>query len=284
MGRLGGAPYLAATLALFTGMDAIAKVLSPEYGLAQVMWARFFFFLLPIMFWVRPTGWLDVLRTPRPLFQIGRALMPIGIGTGMVLGVRQLPLGETTAILYISPLITVVLAAAVLREKINPAILVALALGFIGMLVVIRPGSEVFGPAVMFPMASAGFLAVYHVSTRALRGANPMTTLTYTALVGTVVTTVFLPFQWTPPTPQAWALLIGSGVIHALGQASLIRAFKLSEASTLAPFNYVQIPMAVVVGMIVFSDLPDGIGLIGMAMIAGAGLVVWFAGRRAVAA
>ena len=284
MGRMAGAPYLALTLALFTGMDAIAKVLTVDYSVAQVMWARFFFFLLPIMVWIKPTRWLTVLRTDRPVLQIGRALMPIGIGTGMVLGVRQMPLGETTAILYIAPLIIVVLSATILREKINGAILGALALGFVGMLVVIRPGSAIFGPAVVFPMAAAGFLAVYHVSTRVLRGADPVTTLTYTALVGVVVTSVLVPFQWTAPTAQAWVLLIGSGVVHAIGQAALIRAFTLSPASTLAPFNYVQIPMAVGLGVIAFGDLPDAIGIGGMTMIAGAGLLVWLAGRRPAAA
>ena len=279
-GSLAGAPYLAFTLVLFTGMDAIAKELTPDYSAAQVMWARFSFFLLAVMAWIKPSRWVAVLRTDRLLLQIGRGLMPVGIGTGMVLGVRAMPLGETTAILYVAPLIIVVLSAIFLRERISGAVLAALVLGFAGMLVVIRPGSAVLGPAVVFPLAAAVFVAIYHVSTRVLRDADPVTTLVYTALVGLVATSVALPGQWTAPTAKAWVLLIASGVLHAIGQASLIKAFTLSQASTLAPINYVQIPIAVVFGLVLFGDLPDAIGVIGMAMIAGAGVLVWWANRR----
>lgn len=270
-----GAPLLLGALAALSVLDAIAKELIADYSISQVLWARYVFFVVALMVISKPRRWLSALKTQHPRLQIVRSLMPIGVGGGLVLGLRELPLAETTAILYVAPLVVVVVSVAWLREQVTTAIVGGLILGFVGMLVVTRPGAAVFGWPVAYPLAAAGFLAGYHIMTRMVRGDSLATSVAYTALTGTVVTSTVVAFHWVTPTWQAWALFAVSGGLHALGQLMMIRAFTLSEASALAPFNYAQIPMAAALGLIVFGDLPDAVTIGGMVMIAGAGLWVW---------
>ncbi len=278
---LAGALLLIGAVVAFTGIDALAKVLSEGYSAVQVLWARYVFFILPLFFFVRPGRWATILRTDRPWLQVGRALLPAAASLAIILGLVSLPLADATAILFAAPLILTVLSIPLLGERIGPVRWLAVGCGFIGVLIVARPGSGIFGWAALWPLVGAVFLALFHIATRMLAAsADAMTTLGYTAVVGMVVTTLAVPFFWTPPTTAAWGLFVASGLLFGLGHYLVIKAFEYAEASALAPYNYTQIIVAAVLGVLVFGDVPDGIALFGMVVIVGAGLFVFVRERR----
>ena len=137
------------------------------------------------------------------------------------------------------------------------------------------------GLAALFPLSAALVFAFYQISTRMLgRNTDPSQTVLYTALVGTILSSLAVPFFWHPPTAAQWGLLIASGVFHGLGHIMLIRAFATAQASVLAPFNYAQIVTATALGLILFQELPGLATLAGIAVIVGAGLYVFHREQR----
>ncbi len=278
---LAGALFLIGAVAAFTSIDALAKLLSDGYSAVQVLWARYMFFTLPLFLVIRPARWIAALRADRPGLQIGRAMLPVLGSLPIIIGLAHLPLADTTAILFAAPLMVVVLSVPLLGERVGPVRSLTVVFGFVGVVIVARPGSGLFGWAALWPLIGAVFLALFQIATRMLAGtADALTTLMYTALVGTVVTTVAVPFFWTPPTAEAWGLFIASGLLFGLGQVLIIRAFEHAEVSALAPFNYAQIIVATVLGILVFGDFPDAVALFGMFVIVSAGLFVFFRQRR----
>jgi drug/metabolite transporter (DMT)-like permease len=208
--------------------------------------------------------------------QFFRSCMLIGSTFLFFTAIKVVPIAQAASISFTAPLIVVMLAGPMLGERIPLSRVVAVIVGFVGVLVVIRPGSEVFQWASLLIVASAGCFAVYQILTRRVAGFDaPATSAIYSVLVGTLLMTLIVPFGWT--TPGSWidVLLLGSlGVTGGLGHYCVARSLTYAPANLLSPFQYWQMVGAVVVGYLLFAEVPDAFTWVGTALIVAAGLYI----------
>lgn len=231
-------------------------------------------------------GWRDhrALRPAHPRFQMLRGALLLATSVFSFWGVQYMPVPEFTAIQMLTPVLVTLLAAWLLKERVRPARWVLVGLAFAGALVVIRPGSGLFGWAVVFPLGCAVTYASFQVLTSRLSSLeDPLTTHFWTGLVGTAIllpvllaSGVDVGAALAAATPLQWVVLVGLGLFGTGGHLLLILAFQLAPASTLMPFVYTQIASATLVGWWIFGHLPDAWGWLGMAIIALSGATsVW---------
>ncbi|HWV17972.1 MAG TPA: DMT family transporter [Rhodocyclaceae bacterium] len=265
---------------LFASMDATAKWLSLKYPVPMLVWARYLVHCLLMLIFLLPSHGRRLWYSPRPGLQIVRALMLLGV-TGFVMAAfRLLPLTVATAIIFLAPLMVGLLAGPLLKEKVGPIQAAALALGLLGVVLIARPGGEVPLLGVIFAGIGALCYTAYQLMTRMLAPyESSVTMLFYTALIGTVVTTLLLPWIWTEIHPGGLDLFLicTLGVLGGSGHYLLIRAFRIAPATALAPFLYAQMAWAGLLDLIVFQHVPDGPTWAGIALIvaAGLGVVLW---------
>lgn len=266
----------------FAGMDAVSKTLTMEYSVAQILWVRFGFFAAFATFlaWRHGGGILPQFRTNRPVFQTARALLLVAEIGCFILGFRYLQLAESHSIGAVFPLVITALSAIWLGEQVGVRRWTAVGIGFIGMLVILRPGLAVFEVAALLPLAGAIMFAVYQVMTKLLSRTDGMVTiLLYTGWVGFLAMSLFGPFDWTWPDAKGWALLVLAGLLGSIGHATVIKALEIAPASVLQPFNYTLLVWATGIGFVVFGDLPDLWTVIGATIIVASGLYVWWRER-----
>ena len=217
-----------------------------------------------------PRGWLSLLRCERLLLQVGRGLLPLLASVTVLLGLRLMSLADATAISFAAPLFVVILSVPLLRERVGASAWVGVGVGFLGVLIVARPGAGSIAWAALLPLATAFLFGLYQVLTRlASRGDPAAPTLTWTILTGFLLTTPLSRVGW----PACFVLIL-SGLLFGTGQLLLIRAFVAAPAAILTPFSYTQIVAAVLFGMLVLGELPDPWTLAGIALIVLAGLYV----------
>lgn len=255
---------------LFAVIDSTAKFLVQSgYPVLQTVWGRYFFHFLVMILAFPVTGWKSHVRSARPLLQTVRVLI-LFCGTVMfVAALGQLPLAEAYTISYVSPLIVTLLAAVFLRERVDIYHWAAIFVGLLGVMIVMQPGGSAFRWAMVLPLGMALTWALFQISTRVINQSDPpRVTLFYTGFVGTVVATLFLPFVWVNPAPAHVPLFMALGVLGLASHVLLVYAYRLAKASVLAPFSYTQLPIAILIGYVVFSDLP------GLHVLGGAGLIV----------
>lgn len=272
----GIALFLAAML-LFSLLDATAKHLSQTFPVSMLVWARYTLHCLLMVVFLAPSMGAKLVATRRPLAQIVRGVMLVIVTGFGIAALQRMPLAETTALVFITPLLVTVLAVPLLKERIPPARWAAVVLGFCGVLLIARPGGAMTGTGVAFALIAALAYSLYQILTRQLAGLeHPISMLFYTALMGTVVMTLGLPWFWDGPMPDPeQALLIASlGIYGGSGHFLLIRAFRLAPASLLSPFLYVQLIWATALGWLVFGHFPDALAMTGMAIIAASGLSI----------
>ena len=278
---LRGILLIVAAVTTFAVMDTTAKYLARTYAVPSIVWARYAAQTLFLIAVLAPRLRLGLLRTRRPGLQIGRGCLLAGSTMLYFSALALMPIAEAAAITFLSPLILTVLSAWLLKERVRRSAWAALLAGLVGVLFIIRPGGEVFTPAAILPVLTAVCFAVYQLLTRKLAGIDStMTTLFYSAVVGTLVLTVALPAYWElPDTLLDGVLFAILGVLASVGHFVLIRAFEHAAPSVLAPFAYTQLVAVLLLGYLVFGDFPDGWSLIGMAIIVLAG--AWIAARQA---
>ena len=259
----------------FSSSDAASKVaILAGVPLMLGVWSRYICHALSATAAVLPTHGLKMLRTRRPGLQCLRGLLLTG-STGFVFAsLRYLPVGEFTAIIMISPLLVTLLGATLLKERVAPLRWALLAVGFAGTLVIMRPGGGDYGWAMLLPLGQVLCNTAFQVLTSHLaRTEHPLTMHLYTGWVGTVATSLALPFAWMPiPSAWLWAVLIGLGLVASLGHYLLILAFRRAPASTLMPYSYAQIAFAMLAGWVSFGHVPDHLSILGMALIAASGV------------
>jgi drug/metabolite transporter (DMT)-like permease len=252
-----------------TSLDTTAKYLVQEHSLFLVVWARY----VGQMLVVAPFAWhragSGFWRTRRLSVQLLRSTMLLGATVCFFAGLRYLPLAEGSAILFLAPMLIVMLSGPFLGEKPTPARWVASITGFVGVLILLRPGSAVFHPATLLLLGAAIFNAFYNMLTRKLLYEDVYTTLVYSALVGTVVLTAALPwaFDQIRFTPIDGGLFLLLGLLAGLGHWFVIAAYLLAPASLLTPFTYVQMIWAVAYGYVIFGQMPDRWSVLGMCVI-----------------
>lgn len=260
------------TVMLFTCMDTIAKYLSRFYPVSMILWSRFLIHVILFIAVVVPRRGLAGLRTARMCLQFLRGLLLSGASFCFVTAISYMPLAEATAIAFLAPVLLTVLAALFLKEKVETGRWVAILFAFGGVLLIIRPGSDVFTWAALLPLLNAAFFASYQVMTRQLSGQDSQyAMLFYPGLVGLLVFSLVLLLPtggWVTPRDPWHLLLLGAaGLLGACSHLIMIRAFTLAPASRLAPFSYTQLIWVTVVGYVVFGNFPDRVSLAGIAIL-----------------
>jgi drug/metabolite transporter (DMT)-like permease len=224
-----------------------------------------------------------LLRTGRPGLQILRGVLLVMSTVFFYFALRYLPLAEAAAISFVGPVLTALLSGPMLGDKVTPRQWVAVILGFVGVLIIMRPGGGVLSLPAVFPLATAILFSIYQIVTRKLSGReHPYTTLFYTAIVGAAVTSFAAPLNWVPPTPLQTFLMVCIGLLGGFGHLLLIRAMEHASPSTLAPFVYSQLVWSTLLAYLAFGDFPEKVTLIGMLVVVAAGLLAvnWSQMRR----
>lgn len=267
---------------VFTAMDGFAKGLAGA-GMAaeQIIMLRYVLvsaLLLPAVLRYRSAR---PFRTGRPIAHIARGVLLIGSATLFVHAMAHLPLETATAIGFVSPLYVTALSIPFLGEKVGVRRWAAVGAGFVGVLIILRPGTEVFQPAMLLPLLSSLFWAAGLIITRQMRGTEqPLTILIWSTGAGLVAIAPLGLLDWRPPTFQEWSFLLAIAACHVAGQYLTIRAFMLASASLIAPFSYSTLLWAILIGMFAFDSFPDGPTLIGGALLVAAGVYVWHRERQ----
>ena len=258
----------------FAAMNTFTKELRDEYSLTGIIWGRYFFhFALILLMFPRKVPILFV--TDNIWLQIARSVLVLLATACMFFALGFMPLADAVAITFAGPLLIVALSAVLLREPVGPRRWGAVIFGFIGMLVIIRPGAGTFQIAALLPVAVALFYALYQIITRHLsHKSDPLSMLFYTALVGALVTSAIIPFDWTTPTLRQLGMLIAIGFLGGLGHYAIIVAYERSETSLVAPFAYTEIVWATLLGLMFFGDFPDLYTFLGTAIIIASGVYV----------
>ena len=240
----------------FSVCDLLAKYLTRFYPIALIVWARFTFHLLLIVLALGPRYGLALVQTKRLGTQVMRGLLLVMGSAFFVSALKYMPLAEATAIAYLAPVLVTIMSVVFLGEKVEISRWIAVFCGFIGVLTIIRPGSNIFTWAALLPVANALAFASYQILTRKLAGLeSPYTSIFYAGLVGSILSLPTLPSVWTIPHnfPHA-AAFVGVGVLGGFGHLILIKAYEHAPASRLAPFSYSQLIWVAIIGFVVFGQ------------------------------
>ena len=257
----------------FSSLDASAKYFGNELPLWVLLWGRYVFnFLFVALFFFRGAP-AEIIHTRNLKMQILRSILLVSSTLTFWLALMFLPLADCVVILFIAPLLVTVLAAPVLGESVGRHRWTAVLLGFVGVLVVMRPGSTIFAWVSILPFITAFLYAGVQISTRILgRTDGALTTLLYSSAGGAIICTIGVLFFWVTPSPGQWLVLVWLGFLGALGHYLMIKAYGLAPASLLAPFDYITLIWATILGFAVFGDLPDGWTVLGALIIMSSGL------------
>lgn len=276
--RLVGIALMLGAVACFACLDASAKWVNRSTDPLQTAAVRYLGSFLLVALFFNPVSRSGLLRTRNLRLQCGRALCLVAATICSFFALKYLRLTEATSITFSSPLIVALLAGPILGERIGGRRLAAVLIGFAGVLVITRPGLGGVHAAALLALGAACANALYSMATRLVAANDPSeTTLFYTGLVGSVVFLPVLPFVWVwPDSSSTWLLLAGLGLFGALGHWLLILAHRRAPASVLAPFFYVQLLWATLLGFLVFGESPDRWTLLGGAVVMASGLYLVF--------
>ena len=259
----------------FSLMDVCAKILTQRTGLAQTLWARYSGQCLIVIALVGMRK--EVWKAQFPVLQFGRSVMLLAATGFFFSGIAAVGLATSTALMNVNPVLITLGGALLLREKLGPWRILGILASLAGAIVIIRPGTQVFSPAILLPLGAALCYSGYSLATRFVgQRESVWTSLLYTGLVGGVLTSLALPFFWRPLAQLDLAIMAGIGVIGTLGQLSLIQAFSRAEAGAIAPFAYASLIYAAIWGMLFFGTYPDLWTIIGAVIIATSGIFVWY--------
>ena len=280
--RTKGALYTVLAMLAFASMDAMSKWIVADYAIGQMMWIRYGVFCLFVWAVVRRKGLLATMRSRRPWLQGTRAVLALVEGAVFVLAFRYLPLADTHALAATSPLIVIALGALFLGERADTTRWLAVGAGFLGMLMIVRPGFRELEWPLLVPVLGAVLWAAYQVMARlCMRQDSVDTTLVWSAFVAFVVTTFVGPWYWQWPDTLGWVLMIAIALLGALAHYALIKALDHAEAGAVQPYTYTMLVWVTVLGALVFGDFPDAWTIAGAAVIVASSLYAWHHDRRA---
>ncbi|MDM0046020.1 DMT family transporter [Variovorax dokdonensis] len=267
---LAGIGLVILATACFATLDTATKVSTAAVPVVMGVWFRYTFQAVAMAAVLLPKHGLSVLRTAHPKYQALRGALLLGSSVFAFLSLRYMPMAEFTAIVLITPLAVTLLAAVVLKEQVSALRWSLVAGGFVGTLVILRPGGDAFSWAMLLPIGLVVTNASFQLLTSKLvQTENPLTMNFYTGWVGALLASLALPFAWTAlPSWEWWALLCLMGFMGTVGHFMLILAFQRAPASTLTPYLYAQIAFAMLGGWLIFSRVPDVVSLLGIGLIA----------------
>lgn len=275
--------FLMVAVMLFVLLDSTVKQLAQRYPVLMLAWVRYVVHLVLMTVFLAPRLGRRLILSARPRLQVLRASFLLGTTCLGMAALRVLPIAEATALTFASPLLVTLLAQPVLGETVSRQRWLAVLVGFAGMLLIVRPGGGLVALGVVLGLANAVSYSGYQLLTRRLSDTeNPITLLFYTALVGSVGTSLALPWGWGGPTPDLRdaLMMLSLGIYGGAGHFLLIRAFREAPASLLSPILFVQLAWATLAGWLLFGHIPDAITLAGICTIAGAGVMIALESRR----
>ncbi len=262
----------------FGCLELSAKLASNYMPPMQAVWARYTIHLVIMAVVLGPILRRRLFETKKAKLQITRSILLAFTTMCQFTGLKYLQMAEITVINFAAPFIVAILAGFMLREVPGPHRWAAIVIGFLGVLIVLRPGVSNLHWASLIVLAGTVSMAFYLVTTKMVaRADSAIVSLFYTALVGTIVLSALMPFVWQVPTaPEGWLAMLAVGFFGAVGHFILILANRYAEGSLLAPFMYVQMIWSVLFGFIVFGYLPDRYTWIGAGVvIAGGVYLAW---------
>jgi drug/metabolite transporter (DMT)-like permease len=260
---------MAFAMAVIPMIDVFAKFLGQQgMPIPQLVWARFFFgtiFTLPFAWKVEQAS---ILRPTHPIHQSARAALLI-LGTCFFFGaLKYLPIADTLAIYFIQPILVTALSPLVLKEKVGPHRWACVFFGFIGVLIIIRPGFQEFNVGMLLAICAGLCSAFYLLLTRSLTGSvNAMVTTFQTSAIGAFALTLAMPVLWIPPDSTQWLMLIGIGFFAIVGHYFITLAYDMGEASLISPLGYLEMVTAVLLGWYFFGNFPDRWTLLGVTIL-----------------
>ena len=256
-------------------MDGFAKFLSDDLPILQITWARYFFtvvFTLPIMifFFKKQLVWSD-----KPKLQILWGLILLSANICFFYAISIISLAKALTLAFVAPLIVTAFSTVMLGEKVGFRRWTAVVVGFVGSLVVIRPGFVELNFASLAALGTGILYGFYLIITRKLSTSdNPLLTLLMTGMVGAILVSAIIPFYWVKPSLNQWSLMAGIGVFACIGHLFLILSLKYADASKLAPLGYTEIIPNMLIGYYFFSELPDDWTYVGLLIIISSGLYI----------
>lgn len=260
---------------LFASMDTIAKHLGQELPVAMVAWGRYAFHLGFMLMLFPGRRLLPLLRVRNVKLTLVRGVLLLFATMSFFTAIQYIPLADAVAISFVAPLFVVALSIPLLGERVGPRRWAAVLIGLVGVLVIVRPGFGdvhwAYGLMLFMALIFAAFVIVTRMLTRT---EETMSILFYAALMGTIGTSALLPFFWQTPTLVQVGWMAAMGAIGGVSQLLMINAYKVATASTLAPFQYIQIIFAAFWGYLIFGDFPDNWVIAGGTIVIASGLYV----------
>ncbi|HEX9469235.1 MAG TPA: DMT family transporter, partial [Bradyrhizobium sp.] len=247
------------TSTVFLGVsDVTAKYLSTTLPSIEIAWIRFLVFALVMVPAMLPGSPLYALRSERPGLQAMRGIALLSSSLFFISGLRFLPIAEASATTFVAPLFVTALSIFFLGESVGVRRWLATAVGLMGVVIILRPGSSAFHLAAFFPIVSALAWACTLIMTRMMSGReHVLTTMTYSSIVGVCILSVLVPFVWVAPSWHDVLFGILIGVASTAGQWIVVLAFRYADASVLAPFSYTQLLWVSILGFAIFGEVPD---------------------------
>lgn len=271
--NLRGLLYLAIGFFTFSTSDTISKFLTAELHTLQIVWLRQLGLMgaAIVMLGIHGPG---LLRTAFPVLQVTRGTLAVLSAVCFVVTISYVPLADAVAVTFMAPFMVTIMGVVFLGEQVGIRRWAAVVLGFIGAMIIIRPGMGVFHPAIFLVLAAAAFFAMRQVISRALAASDrTQTTVIYTALVSVAILTFPMPFVWRwPETGTTYLLIIAMAALAAFGEVMVIRALEIAQASVVAPMHYSLIIWATFYGWAVFGQLPDFWTFVGTSIILATGI------------
>jgi drug/metabolite transporter (DMT)-like permease len=274
--RLQGILLMAASMAFFALLDGMAKHVMLYLPAFVAVFFRYLLALALTLVIVWRAGGLSLLATGHPLLQALRGLMLVSSTWLNFFAISHLQLAQTAAISFTIPLWVCALSVPLLGEAVGLRRWIAVLVGFLGVLVIMRPGTDDFHPAMLLSVMAAICGALYNIATRKVGGRDRAeTSLFYVGLVGSLGAALPLPWHWQMPEGTQWLFLVGMGLCGGIGHFMLIQAHRLAPAAALSPFVYTQIVWMILLGFLMFGDVPDLWTLIGATVVIASGLFVF---------
>ena len=256
-------------------MDGFAKYLSSDLPVLQITWARYFFtvaFTLPIMFFFFRK---NLVWTDKPKLQLIRGLILLTANLLFFYSISIISLAKALTLAFIAPLVVTAFSPIFLGEKVGFRRWSAVIIGFIGSMVVIRPGFVEINLASLAALGTGVMYGFYLIITRKLSSSdNPLLTLLLTGVVGAIIISFVMPFVWIKPTLNQWSMMAAIGIFACVGHLFIILSLKYADASKLAPFSYFEIVTNIIIGYYFFSDFPDKWTFLGLFIIILSGIYI----------
>jgi drug/metabolite transporter (DMT)-like permease len=267
--NLKGVALMLGAMAVLPFLDVCAKYLGQQgMPVIQVVWARMAFGLIFVAPMLMAQQGKAALLPDRPLLHLARAILLMSATFAFFLALTYQGIAETLAVFFVQPLVITALSPFVLQEQVGLRRWLAVLAGFIGTLVIIRPGLVAINPGSLLALASGFSLACYMLLTRKIAGRDSAMATTYkTSLMGTLIASIATLFVWQQPTPQQWLLMALLAAIASFGHLLIVKAYDHAEASLLAPLAYTEMIMAVALGWYFFGDFPDNWTFVGVGIL-----------------